>query len=127
MLVIGTTIRVVLSQEGRPIDFFSDKLNEAKHKYFVYDQELYAIVQALKKWRHCLLPKEIVLYTDHQALMYLRNRSKLNQRQMKWVEFLQSYTFVLKHNSGKSNRVVNDLSRRSTLLSTMTMEITGLK
>ena len=45
----GITIRAVLSQEGRPIAFFSEKLNEAKNKYFVYDQEFYAIVQALNK------------------------------------------------------------------------------
>ena len=44
-------IEVVLSQEGKPIAFFSEKLNDAQRKYFVYDQEFYAIVQALKKLR----------------------------------------------------------------------------
>ena len=53
----GSAIRVVLSQEGKPITYFSEKLNDTKKKYFVYDQELYAIVQALKKWRHYLFPK----------------------------------------------------------------------
>ena len=32
----GTTIGAVLSQEGRPIVYFSKKLNDAKRKYFVY-------------------------------------------------------------------------------------------
>ena len=45
----GSAIRVVLSQEGKPIAFFSEKLNDAKRKYSVYDQEFYDIVQALKK------------------------------------------------------------------------------
>ena len=46
----GSVIGVVLSQEGTSIAFFSEKLNDAKTKYFVYDQEFYDIVQALKKW-----------------------------------------------------------------------------
>ena len=39
----GTTIGAVLSQEVRPIAYFSEKLNDAK-KYYIYDQEFYAIV-----------------------------------------------------------------------------------
>jgi len=34
----GVAIGVVLSQEGKPIAFFSEKLNTTKKKYFVYDQ-----------------------------------------------------------------------------------------
>ena len=121
----GSAIGVVLSQEGKPIAYFSEKLNDAKKKYYVYDQEFYGIVQALKKWRHYLFPKEFVLYTDHQALQYLNSQGELNQRHMKWVEFLQSYTFVLKHRSGKSNRVADALSRRQLLLVVMQVEVVG--
>ena len=108
----GSPIGAILSQEGEPIAYFNEKLNDAKKKYYVYDQEFYAIVQALKKWRHYLLPKEFVLYTDHQALQYLNSQGKLNQRHLKWVEFMQSYTFLSKHRSGRSNRVADALSRR---------------
>ena len=65
------TIGAVLSQEGKPVAFFIEKLNDAKRKYYVYDQKFYAIVQALKKWRHYLMPKKFVLYIDHKALQYL--------------------------------------------------------
>ena len=74
----GNAIGAVLSQEGKPIAYFSEKLNDAKKKYSLYDQEFYAIVQALKKWRHYLLPKEFFLYTNHQALQYLNSQGKLN-------------------------------------------------
>ena len=67
----GNAIGVVLSQEGKFVAFFSENLNDAKRKYSMYDQEFYAIVKALKKWRHYLIPKEFVLYTNHKALQYL--------------------------------------------------------
>ena len=58
----GNAIGVVLSEEANFVSFFSEKLNDAKRKYSIYDQEFYAIVQALKKWRHYLNPKELVLF-----------------------------------------------------------------
>ena len=81
-----------MSQEQIPIAYFSEKLNEAKQKYSSYDKEFYAIVQALKKWRHYLMPKEFLLYNDNHALQFISSQPKLNQRHAKWVEFLQNFT-----------------------------------
>ena len=74
----GTTVGAVLSQEQRPMAYFSEKLNEEKQKYSSYDKELYDVVQALKKWRHYLIPKEFVLYFDNHALPFINSQPKLN-------------------------------------------------
>ena len=76
----GVGIGGVLSQEGHPITFFSEKLNEMRQRYSTYDKELYVIVQALRYWRHYLLPQEFVLYSDHEALRLLNFQKKLNSR-----------------------------------------------
>ena len=42
------------------------------------------------------------------------------------MEFLQSYSFVLKHKFRKSNKVVDALSQRTTLPNTMSIEVVSL-
>ena len=123
----GVGIGGVLSQERHPVAYFSEKLNEAKQKYSTYDKEFYAVVQALRYWRHYLLPQEFVLYSDHEALRYLNSQKKLNHRHGHWVEYLQAYSFVLKHKSGIENKAADALSRRVTLLSVMRVEVTGFE
>ena len=44
---------------------------------------------------------------------------------MKWVEYLQNFTFMIKHKSGVTNRVVDALSRRHSLLTQMKVEVLG--
>ena len=53
----GYVVGGVLSQEDRPVAYFSEKMDEVKLKYSMYDKEFYAIIQALKKWRHYLISK----------------------------------------------------------------------
>jgi len=33
--------------------------------YHMYDKELYALVQAIKKWKHYLIGNETIIHTDH--------------------------------------------------------------
>ena len=42
---------------------------------------------------------------------------------MKWVEYLQNFTFLIKHKSGVTNQVVDALSRRFSLLTEMKIQV----
>jgi hypothetical protein len=64
----GLAIGATLSQDNRPVAYFSEKLNDTKNNYSTYEKEFYAVIQDLNKWRHYLIPKEFVLYSDNQAL-----------------------------------------------------------
>ncbi|KAL0556105.1 hypothetical protein IC582_004615 [Cucumis melo] len=45
----GTGIGAVLSQQGHPIEYFSEKLSKSRQSWSTYEQELYALVRALKQ------------------------------------------------------------------------------
>jgi len=46
---------------------------------------------------------------------------------MKWVEYLRSYSFVLNHILGKLDKVVDALSMRIALLTTMFVKVVGFE
>lgn len=70
----GVGIGVVLSQNGHPIEYFSEKLSDSRQKWSTYDQELYSLIRALKQWEHYLLGKEFILFTDHYSLKCLQTQ-----------------------------------------------------
>ncbi|CAA7021374.1 unnamed protein product [Microthlaspi erraticum] len=118
-------IGAVLSQQTKPVAYYSEKLGGARVRYSTYDVEFYAIVQAIKHWKHYLFHKEFVLYTDHDALKHLDSQAKVSARHASWIAFSQQFTFAIRHKSGKLNKVADALSRRHCLVTTMHNSISG--
>ncbi|XP_044465446.1 uncharacterized protein LOC123195704 [Mangifera indica] len=108
----GVGIGVVLLQEGKPIAYFSEKLNGAALNYSTYDKEMYALVRALETWQHYLVPKEFVIHTDHESLKYLKDLSPLpleervNFDGAKKVEFVRNFHEKVRQNIDKRNQQV---------------------
>ncbi|GKD74531.1 putative nucleotidyltransferase, ribonuclease H [Tanacetum coccineum] len=109
-------IGAVLSQDGKPIAFFSEKLSEARQKWSTYELEFYAIYRSVHHWEQYLFHREFVLYTDHEALKYFNSQQKMNRMHGRWIAYLQRFTFVLKHKAGEQNKVADALSRRAEFL-----------
>ena len=58
---------LVISQKGKPIAFFSRKLNSTKINYTTTKRELLSIVDTLKEFRIILLGQQNKVYKDHKT------------------------------------------------------------
>lgn len=105
-------IGAVLEQDGRPVAFESRKLIPAETRYTTTEQELLAVVHALKVWR-CFLEggARFTVKTDHNPNTYFHSKPLLSRREARWSEFLQQFDFEWQFTSGKSNAVADPLSR----------------
>ena len=80
--------------------------------YPKYDNEIYSIVQYVKKWKHYLMGKETIIHTDHQSLQYLLAQSKLQHTMhYKCMGFLQQLHLIIKYKKDNTNKSIYMLSR----------------
>jgi hypothetical protein len=59
----------VITQDNRPIAFFSRKLSNAQCEYSITKNELLAIVETSREFKGMLWSKNIKVFTDHANLM----------------------------------------------------------
>jgi hypothetical protein len=123
----GIGIGGVLMQEGKLVAYFSEKLGGAPLNYSVYDKELYALVRVLETWKHYWWPKEFVIHSDHEALTYLKGQAKLNRQHAMWVEFIETFPYIVKYRKSKDNIVADALSRKNILLNQLEVKVLGLE
>ncbi len=104
----------------QPVSHMSLKMKPAETRYPVHEQELLAVVEALKSWRHFLHGRHFKIYTDHQSLVHLKTQPQLSNRQHRWMEFLSQFDFEIIYRPGSTNVVADALSRRADHESTST-------
>ena len=113
----------VLSQKSRqdqkqhPVAFFSKSMTPAERNYGILDKEALAVVKALQHWRHWLegtkIPVEIL--TDHKNLKHFTKPRILNRRQLRWLDLLSHYNYLISYQPGNHNGAADALSRKGEL------------
>ena len=96
----ATAIGAVLLQDGRPVAYESKKLNDAQRNYSAYERELFAIVHALKTWRHYLYGAPFEVLFDHKSIKWFLSQKDLKGRKARWAEFLQEFDCTLRYRKG---------------------------
>jgi hypothetical protein len=96
----------VITQENRPIAFFSGKLSTTQRKYSVTKIELLAIVETLKEFKGMLWGKTIKVFTDHANL--IRDALGMTSDQVyQWRLLLEEYGPAIVYIKGIHNTVAD--------------------
>ncbi|GJR93541.1 ty3-gypsy retrotransposon protein [Tanacetum coccineum] len=104
-------IGAVLMQRGQPLSYFSRKLGPHMRAAATYQKELFAMVEAVYKWRQYLLGRRFTIRTDHRSLKELMQQVIQTPLQQKYVRKLMGFDFVIEYKPRVNNQVVDALSR----------------
>ncbi len=108
----------VLLQEGadgvaHPVSYFSTKFNRHQLNYSTIEKETLALLLALRHFDVYvggnMFP--VMVYSDHNPLVFLSKMYNHNQRLMRWALMVQPYNLDIRHKRGSENVVADALSR----------------
>ena len=87
------------NRDWHPCSYLSQSFFPVERNYNIYDQELLAVICALKTWWHYLhgSPFPVQVFTDHKNLTFFRSPQSLNQRQARWLLDITDFDLKLIH------------------------------
>ena len=103
-----TQLGVVISQNNKPIAFYSRKLQPTQRRYTSTEHELLSIIETLKEFKNILLGQQIVVYTDHKNLTYENFNMECV---MRWQLLIEEFGPTIEYIKGPKNIVADVLSR----------------
>jgi len=106
-----TQLESVISQDDKPIAFYSRKLSPMQARYTTSESELLAIVETLKELKSILLGQKIIIYTDHQNLIAKNCTIERAGRIVRWRILIEEFDPQLKYIPGLKNIVADSLTR----------------
>nr|XP_033962821.1 uncharacterized protein LOC117464476 isoform X4 [Pseudochaenichthys georgianus] len=118
----GSGAGAVLLQEGdggvsHPVCYFSTKFKRHQLNYSTIEKETLAMLLALQHFQVYVGSSStpVVVYTDHNPLVFLSQMFNHNQRLMRWALSAQDFNIVINYKKGADNVVADVLSRGCSL------------
>ncbi|KAJ8550364.1 hypothetical protein ON010_g10705 [Phytophthora cinnamomi] len=107
----GGVLSEVVNGEDHPLAFYSKKLCKGELNWPPHEKELFAILPALKKWRHYVYGSRFTVFTDNSACRWFLWHPRVTGRLARWLDYFSQFNFELKHVRGEQNVVADALSR----------------
>ncbi|GFU60449.1 transposon Tf2-11 polyprotein [Trichonephila clavipes] len=108
---LGAVLLQGEDKEEPSVEFASRLLNPAERNYSTTEREALAVVWALNTFRGYIDGASLTVASDHQPLRWLMKLKSSTERLARWALQLQSFNLNMEYIPGKSNVVVDMLSR----------------
>ncbi|GMF56292.1 unnamed protein product [Phytophthora fragariaefolia] len=110
-LAIGGVLFLKEGELEHPIAFTGRRMKPAELNYPVREQELLAIMHALRVWRVYLLDRSFTVETDHKSIEMIPTQKTTNRRVARWFNELAELQPLLTWIPGETNTVADASSR----------------
>ena len=113
-------IGYILSQKDehrveRVIEYAGRALRKAEVSYGITDKEGLAVVEGFKHFHSYLYGHDVTVITDHNALKFIKNNTKLTGRVARWAIHLSNYDYDIIYKPGAENTNADAISRLENL------------
>ena len=89
-----------------PVSYFSKKFNKHQKNYSTIEKECLSLILALQHFEVYLTSSRspIVVFSDHNPLIFIHKMKHKNQRLLRWSLLLQKYNLYIRHIKGKERQ-----------------------
>ncbi|KAH9309845.1 hypothetical protein KI387_037756, partial [Taxus chinensis] len=126
------SISGILTQQNnnlmeQPITFFSQSLKDYEFKYSFIEKQVFAVIRALKKFKHMLSNNKIHLMVSHPGVKEFLLNKEMNEKHAGWITKVMEYDVHIKvtklvRGKGLCQQLATDMESKSnedvTLLNT---------
>lgn len=114
-LAVGAVLAQDRDGREHVVAYASRTLNSAQKRWSTFDHELWAIVWAVREFKHYIGLASFTIITDHRPLLALRRLSIDDDptgRRARWILELDPLNWVIVHKDGQHHKNADALSRR---------------
>jgi hypothetical protein len=108
---VGAVLDQSKDKKYYAISYASKTLTGPQLYYATMENELLAVVFAIKKFRSYLVGTKVIVYTDLAALKYILMKKDVKPRLVRWILLLQEFDMKIRDKKGVENSVDDHLSR----------------
>ena len=90
-------VGAVLSQNKKPIEFYSRRFSATEQRYSTHEREALALVSSCLHFRTILIGRKFTVHTDHKPLCEWLHKKPANERHTRWLVKLQDMQFDIKY------------------------------